>query len=204
MLVHYIDGKDIGAFPRQESGVHSVAGPFITQFASAHPGFHTQGDASVHGNRDFLIVPVGIACSVVLPIGVEAQGLGIPPEGIKDRILCQHQGISGLIVHLAVILQGPAQKIMIVPNRFWQRDLAVLLRGDGIQIIAAVYREFEGAALPLRQGGWEQSRKQHQAEQQGQGLFPSVFHRRPPCCYSCLIGLGPERHCFRFPHKKTL
>ena len=47
----------------------------------------------------------------------------------------------------------------------------------------------EGTRLPLRQGGREQPCQQHQAEQQGKGLFPSGFHHRPPCCVSSYHGI---------------
>ena len=199
VLVHHIDGEDIGALPRQERGVHSIAAPIITQFTGAHPGLHAQGNASVQGNCGFRIVLSGVR-----PIGVETQRLGIPPDGVEARIICQHQGISGLIRNRAVILQGPAQKIVIVPNSFGQRDLRSLLRGDGIEILAAVCRECDGTHLPLRQGSGEQSRQQHQAEQQGQGLFPSVFHSRPPCCFYCMRGSGSGKQCFRFLYEKAL
>lgn len=118
------------------------ATPFVPKPTLIDADLHGQRDASVQGNRG---VPRGFP--VVLPIGAESQGLEIPPDGIESQILRQHQGIPGLILHIAVILSGPAQKI-IVPDSFGQRDLAVFLRGDGIQIIAAVYRECEGACLP--------------------------------------------------------
>ena len=199
VLVHHIDGEDIGALPRQERGVHSIAAPFIAQFTGAHPGLHAQGNASVQGNCVFRITFSGVR-----PIGVETQRLGIPPDGVEAQILRQNQGIPRLIVHIAVILQGPAQKIVIVPNSFGQRDLRSLLRGDGIEIMAAACRECDGAHLPLRKGSGEQSRQQHQAEQQGQGLFPSVFHSRPPCCFYCMRGSGSGKQCFRFLYEKAL